>query len=462
MLALALATGGCQSYEAHPLELSAHQDAFLARALDGPEVAQFAASLAQSVPPAPGGFDLADGVSLAEAEAVAMVFNADLRMARLRAGVTEAGAANAGLWEDPTIGVDITRIIENVRDPWKLAATIGITFPVSGRLEVEKSKAGKEHAAALARIVEDEWNTRIRLRAAWASWTALLAQIETAKEFLGRVDQVLAIVDAMEQQGEIPRTEARLFRVEKATKANDLRVLEADLAEGELTIKQLMGLSPVAPISLTRGDFAPPSGDPGPGARPLYETNASIAAARAAYDVAEDALRLEVRKQYPDITLGPGYGLDDGNNEVLLGISLPLPVLNANRRGIAEAHAAREVARGNVETLLERLVSDVARADVQLKATAAQRRALETEIVPLVDTQYAEAREIARRGEVNSLLMLETLTRQHETKVRLIDAVRNESLARIRRDELTGPPWIPALSVTGSAASPPALEGGHP
>ncbi|MDZ4753853.1 MAG: TolC family protein [Phycisphaerae bacterium] len=422
---IALFAGACQSYQARPLDLPAHEKAFLAR----PHLS----------PDAP--FDLADGVTLSEAEAVAIVFNADLRIARLRAGVTLAGAENAGLWEDPVIGVDLTRILASVADPWKLAATVGFTIPVSGRLDIEKAKAKHEHVTELLRVEQREWQARINLRRAWARWSMLSAQAAATREFVDRSGQVLGIVDMMESAGEIPRTEARLFRIEKATTQSSLLLFEAQLASSTLAIKQLMGLAPAAPVELLPTTFEVPTGDLDAASRVMQSPAMRVAIAE--YEVAEQSLQLEVRKQYPDLNLSPGYEREDGNDQVLLGISVPLPILNANRRGIAEANALRELSRAVAETVLEQLIGDLAEAAVQRDAAAEQRIFLESEIIPLVDAEYADAREIARLGEVNTLVLLESLVRQQDAQVRLIDARLAEVLATIRFEELLGPP-IPA------------------
>ncbi len=73
-LALVVIAGGCKTYEARPLDIDADRATFLARTPPSPEVREFAAALAaRSATPAP--FDLADGVTLPEAELVALVFN---------------------------------------------------------------------------------------------------------------------------------------------------------------------------------------------------------------------------------------------------------------------------------------------------------------------------------------------------------------------------------------------------
>jgi len=60
-------------------------------------------------------------------------------------------------------------------------------------------------------------------------------------------------------------------------------------------------------------------------------------------------------------------------------------------------------------------------------------------IVPLVDAQYVDARQVARLGEVNTLVLLESLTRLQAAKVGLVEAARDEAIAAIDLDEIFGP-----------------------
>jgi outer membrane protein TolC len=452
---LALAAGGCQSYERRPLNMAERQAAFLARTPESPEVRAFAESLAaRSIGHSVGTteFDASDGITCEEAEVIALVFNADLRVARLRAGVTLASAENAGLWEDPTIGVDLTRIIESTPNPWKVFSSVGLTIPISGRLEIEKQRAGVEHAAELARVAQREWAVRMSVRRAWSEWTALDAQLAVTRDFLSRVDQILSVVDKMERAEEIARTEARLFRIEKATKASDLAVLESRVREADLRLRSLMGMSPDAPLRLLANGVGPARSTAQARAdvAELQLRNPAVLVAAAEYEAAEKTLELEVRKQYPDIHIGPGYGNEDGQNQVLLGLSVPIPILSANRRGIAEANAQREVARAGAETALEQAIAAVRSAEVRLAAARQRRSTLESEIVPLVDAQYTDARQVARLGEVNTIVLLESLTRQQEAKVGLVDAARDEAIAAVDLDELLGaPPTLLPVSSTG-------------
>ncbi|MGQ0627042.1 MAG: TolC family protein, partial [Phycisphaerales bacterium] len=441
LILMSALAGACQRYDAAPIDLTAHRAEFFDRAARATHLREFAANLAPSTFAPATPFDLADGVTCAEAEVVALVFSADLRLARLRAGVSAASAENAGLWADPTLGVDLTRIINGTPNPWKVFTSLGLTLPISGRLEVEKKRAAAEHAAELSRVAAAEWTARIAIRRAFTEWSALSLRSLTLRELLLAVDQTQSLVDRMEAAGETPRTEARLFRIEGAGRAAELAALESRTLEAELELKRLMGLAPDATITFVSAGIgpSPAEADSLGNASAISPTTPAMLTVMLEYESAEKALELAVKEQYPDLQIGPGYGREDGQDQFLLGINLPLPMFNGNRRAIAEATARRELARAEVETTLEQLESQSRAASLRIRAARAQREAFESRVVPLVDAQYADVRALAALGEVNARVMLETLSRLHDAKDRLIEARRDEALAHLNLRAILGP-----------------------
>ncbi len=129
----------------------------------------------------------------------------------------------------------------------------------------------------------------------------------------------------------------------------------------------------------------------------------------------------EIRKQYPDITIGPQGESDEGQSRVGFVGAIPIPILNSNRGGIAEARAQREVARAAFETEYERIVGRIAALRARLKGVRTGRRTLDKNLVPLVDRQVADARRLMELGEGGSLVLLESLVRAHEAKMKMIE-----------------------------------------
>jgi outer membrane protein TolC len=435
---------GCQRYKRSPVDVERHRAAFLERAAGSAEVKAFADRLTSDGVGDASVFDPTDGVSCAEAEIIALVYNADLRVARLRAGVTLAAADNAGKWEDPTIGVDLVRIVQSTPEPWKVFSNLGLTLPISGRLQIEKQRAGAEHGAELARVVQTEWATRMAVRRAYVEWVAsderrrlLIALIEQMSPFVD-------IVDMLERTGEMARIESRLIGIERATRRAELVELESQERRARLRLVRLMGLSPSADIDLqlqwsgVAFDQEAVT-DVSVSHDQIESGTPAVAVAMAEYEAAEKELELEIRRQYPDLHVGPGYGREDGQDQVLLDLSVPIPILNGNAQGIATAKARREAARAGVETALERQIGVLAEAQERVRSAVNRREAMERDIVPLVDAQGADTRELARLGEVNTLVMLESLTRQHQVKASLVEARREEALAAIDMHEVIGP-----------------------
>lgn len=451
---------GCQSYQPEPLDLAAHREAWLARAPGDEPVRAFAERLAESGQS--GLFDLSDGLSLMEGEIVALVFNPDLRLARLRAGVASATAEHAGLWPDPQVGVDFLSLIEGGSDPFVVTPGLSFTIPISGRLEAEKARADAAAALELTRVAEQEWQTRIEVRRAWLRWSAARMKGEQTERLLGSIESLVASTGRLAEAGEIVRTEAALFTIERVSQRQALLRFRGEAAEAEQELRALLGLSPTAEVELvpmvavnTGADEMTPEA--------AVDRSLALAGLRDAYEVAEQTLRREVREQYPDLTLGPLAEFDRG--ETLLGFSLalPIPILNANRQGIAEAHAERELARAMFETAYERLVGSLAATRVRLESLREQREYIESEIVPLVDRQLADAQSLLQLGEGGSLVLLESLSRVGQTRAALIDARLGESLALVRLAELVGPPSTGRTSTgdRGAAEAAPAADEGE-
>lgn len=439
------ALGGCQSYERAPLELAGHR-AVLDSRVDATEpIARFIERLAQHSSAVPERFDLSDGLSPAEGEVLALFYNPDLRLARLEAGVALATFETAGLWEDPQFGFDGAELL-SPSGPFEYGLTLSLTIPVSGRLGAQKDRAGAAYEAEIRRIVDAEWSTRARVRSAWSSWSAASERLRLLREVIGQIERIAAITDRLEAAGELTRVEARLLRAELVETRTDVAQAELNEVRSRVELLGLMGLPANSDVELMPALPPATAAQPDDPVQRLIKTNTTLAVRRAQYQVAEETLRLEVRKQYPDITIGTGYGSEDNDDRLLLGISFPIPILNANRAGIAEAKARREVARAAAETTFERLARELALARASYDAARTQREAFERDLVPMLDEQSSEVERLINLGEVDTLLLLETVTRRFEAKSRLLDLRLSEINAAVEITHLLGPdePGSPA------------------
>ncbi|MBM4113295.1 MAG: hypothetical protein FJ253_07960, partial [Phycisphaerae bacterium] len=206
-----LALAGCRSYEPMPLDPLAASAAWSARSPDDERVRDFAARIDASESRSVGGFDPRDGLTMEEGEPVAVVFNRRLRVLREQAKVPLATAEFIGLWEDPVLGIELERILESVSNPWIVAASVGITIPISGRLDAAQALAGAEYAAMLQEIAAQEWRTRIELRERWVEWSAQRLRAELTNGLSSRLQRVDEIARRQQEAGVLSRIDARVF-----------------------------------------------------------------------------------------------------------------------------------------------------------------------------------------------------------------------------------------------------------
>lgn len=444
---LLLALGGCQSYEPLALNLDTHQAEWTARRPDSPAVSAFALDFARRDTSRREKYDPSDGLTLAEAEVLALFFNARLRTLRLEAGVALAGALEAGRWQDPELSVDAGVILASISQPWFAAAAIKFTIPLSGRPGVEKDKAFAEHRALWTQVLAAEWRTVAELRLEWLMLAATQFQLQLAEEQQSELQDVQQQTRGLLETGDATAAELRVFDIELLRQKLAIQRLKREAAFAKIRVLDLLGLVPDAPVVLVpQVEF---QGGLPPSLQAVARIrNADLAVQKAKYEVAEQNLRLEIRKQYPDLVIGPTYEIEQGQSRIGIGFGLPIPIINLNRRGIAEARAARLATKSAFEEEYERLASRLAEAEIKLKQATETRELVERELIPLAARQLTEAKELARLAQFDAILLLEALRARYEAAQTLLQARVEEAQARVRLAELVGPTYAPISAPT--------------
>jgi outer membrane protein TolC len=429
---------GCQSYEPVPLDIDTHRSSLDTRLFHIEPLSAFVERLDVLRDGDPTNFDFSDGISPSEGEVIALFYNPELRIARLRAGASLAEFDTAGLWEDPVFGYDGVDIT-SPSAPFEFSIMGNITIPISGRLSAEKERAGAAYEAQLRTIVDAEWQTRAALRSHWAKWAASTERVALIDEVIAQLQKINAIADTLVAAGELNRVQHRLLQVELSSKMVEATEIELQVLEASFDLLDVMGLSPEAASMLIPTFPALELPHVEDETARLIDTNTLLAVRFAEYETAEKSLHVEIKKQFPDIVLGSGYGSEFNDHRVMFGLSIPLPVINANKAGIAIASANREVARATAETTFAHLYRELAAASITLQLKQSQRDHYEKTIVPMLEDQTRDIEKIVELGEVDTFILLETVTRQFDAKQQLIALQLAELDAVINVIRIYGP-----------------------
>jgi len=448
-LALGLSTvalTGCQSYEPAPINLKTFDAEWQMPDLTSPAWKAIAET---------GDIDHIDPntIDLRTAEAMALYGNPQLRKVRALAGVTQAASEHAGVWDDPNLDFGLLYNTDVDSDPWVIGVSLGFTIPISGRLEVAQEQANAEALAELYRVAEAEWQTVQEAQQAWVAWSAVEQKVQAVDGYLAEFDRLATMAQSLADVGELAPTDARLLRIQLVHRQLERTRLQTQADEAQRTLMALMGLRPNAPVTLsaTQIDVDKPI-EPGD-----FDNHPSLVVAQAEYQVAELALKREIRKQYPDLTIGPSYEDDEGQSKIGLGLGLPIPSWNMNRGGIAEARAARSAAQAGVELAYQEAISKLAQAEARLAAAIRTDESTRSNLLPLVETQVTEARQLMELGEVDVLLLNEALTAVAETRLAVLDAAAEKTAAALNYQEQTNPSWpanLPPIAETNQEVSP--------
>jgi cobalt-zinc-cadmium efflux system outer membrane protein len=308
-----------------------------------------------------------------------------------------------------------------------------LTIPISGRLEAEKRRAGAEHAAELMRVAATEIATRARVKTLWAEWSAAKLRVELLEKLVGQLGEISGVTDKLVKAGAVTRAEGRLLTIERATRQAEQSAAALRMEELRSQLHAVMGLVPEAGVLLVAGLEMPRvmEGED-------FSRMPAVAVSQAEYEMAERVLEREVQAQFPDVTIGPGGGRDEGDRRVILGLQFPLPLWNRNVQAVAEAGAARILAGEQLRSVIASQTFALKAARLQLEGARKQREILETAIIPAVDEQVEEIRKVAALGEADGMLLLDAVRRQYEAKVRVIETRVEEIRAAAKLSELLG------------------------
>lgn len=335
--------------------------------------------------------------SLDDAATLALVGNRRLNAMRLKAKGADAVALQSGWWEDPEIDFDISRIIGPAENPFEGGGAFAVTVPLSGVPRLERKKAKAEAKSHRAHILAAE-----KLVAAEARKTALLLHfIAERKRIISEfandasISKALADIEKLFLAHEYPFTDFNATKRRKHERDHMLMELEAAKIESERELRILTGLLPSANITVAIEPAAEPERAPdAPGAEDLAE-HVAVKAALADLNVTEIELKKEIRKQYPNLKIGPGFGVEDGNEKVGAVAGMSIPLWNKNRRDIAQAETERAEKRAEAVSVWKEIAVDAQRAHKNLARLLEHRKA------PAEENE--EAKALLDSGEITPL-----------------------------------------------------------
>lgn len=399
---------------------------------------------------------LADGLTLDEAQRLALLENRRLQAAFLGLGITHAEWVQAGLLRNPSLGLAV--FLPSGGGRTRLAGDLAQDIGDLWRLPERRAAAAADHEQRVLELAGLAADLVAAVRAGYC--TAVAARESRA---LAEADAALAgeLAAAGAQRvavGAASELEAGLLR--GAALESELRATQARRAESE-ALRNLAAL-----LSLP-GDLAGvPLTDPLPEAQPgppaeeavtrALAARLDVRASAAAVASAEARLAVERGESSPDLQAGlVAERPESGSTTDLLagpGLTLELPLFDRNEAGIRRAEAERDQARKLHEGLCVE-VAQQARAAADRAALAAGAAAsVRDALLPQSERSLDLARRSFDLGGVPLMVLLEARRASLTARQALLDANLEAALADI---ELLRAVGGPAREDSGAATAAP-------
>lgn len=364
---------GCAHYNPQPLSAAASASALEQRRLDDPRLRRF-------IEAALGGDDAATVPwSLSTLTLAAIYFHPDLDLARAKLAAARAGVTTAEQTPNPTASLGLTyNSTVTTPSPWTIAPAISFLVETFGRRGYRTAEAKALADAAREDLATAGWQVRGRVRAALLDLWAAGERMRLVEEQLALQDELARLVEKRFSLGAASSLDVTRERVDRNRVRLALRDAEQLRAQARTALAIAIGIPAQAleNATLSLGAFAEPARvdvvqAQGPLRQNALRQRADVQALLAQYQAAQSALQLQIAAQYPNVTLGPGYTYDQGDNKYSLAVSAELPVFNRNQGPIAEAAARRAEAGARFIALQASIIGAIDSALARYRAANA-------------------------------------------------------------------------------------------
>lgn len=397
-LAPAMVVAGCVSYAPAPKSLSQTAAVASARTLLWPGAASTCkrlAPVAQCDPANP------DRLLLF---AALLDNNPDVAAARahLRSVEAAASAARTPPGATLTLSTEYARAASDP-SPWLLGAGLDIPLDAGGRRAARLASADLSVVSARYDLAEAIWTARMGLVRALDAVGIADRQLAVAGELIALQERRILAMERRVSAGEASRAELERVRSDLADARRREAAAVAARQAGVVQIANALGVPaanlPSAALAEGPSEVLPPAGISAEARNQALLARADLLKAMVGYDQAEAELRGEVAKQFPAISVGPGFTWERGLVKLPLNVGLVLPPLDLNRRNIRAAEGRRSEAGAALEAAYATAIGSVDAAMAEWNAAQRALEDLRKLDLPVAQRLSAQAdREIAAGG----------------------------------------------------------------
>ncbi len=349
-------------------------------------------------------------------------YSPELAVAEAQLKVAQAAIITAGQRPNPSVGLGVAYAATAVPNiaPWALG-TAAINFPIETADKRGYRIAQAEHLADAAAIGvgETTWRIRSAVRAALLNYLIAQRQYRLARAYEAASESIAQLLQERIDAGAASAPDLNLALANLATARLKAAQAESGVPETLNGLAAALGVPvgalqgatfawpelehPRDAVSFTRADIQ----------RLALLNRLDLRRTLAQYAAADEAFKLEIARQYPDINLAGGYSWEVNENIFELLPVVTLPLMNQNQGPIAEARARRALIAAQFIALQDSIIAQANGALTKYRgALAAANQASHS--AAFSEERLTGIRRATELGEIDALTLA---TAQLETVV---------------------------------------------
>ncbi|CAN7495601.1 TolC family protein [Variovorax paradoxus] len=366
-------------------------------------------------------------LDLRSALALALRFNPGLSSASREREAGDAAVVQAGAWPNPVFEARVEDLRRGNR-----TTTLQLSQPIElgGKRAARVTAAERARDQAASALLARRSELRASVITMFFELLAAQERLRLAQDSVGLAETATRTAANRVAAGKVSPLEESRARVAEAGIRVELLQAEGALRSARQQLAALWG-NPNPRFTQADGALDRLPADAAaadvesrlPAAPVLRQARLEVERRQALSD-------LEQARRVPDVTVSLGAkrvpadeGMGSSRNQVVVGLSVPLPIFDTNRGNVAEALSREEKARDELAAAELQLGADAARATERLRSARATALTLQRDALPGAEAAYKAA---ARGFELGKFSFLEALDAQ-----RTLFQVRNQHLLAV-------------------------------
>jgi outer membrane protein, heavy metal efflux system len=411
-----------QTYTAKPIEPARIESGFSARNLEDAGLRNY--MLEQGYPQ--NALPIKQW-GLRELTLAAYYFHPDLDVARAQWRAAQAAEITAGQRPNPGISgaLEHHSKTDGGISPWTYGISLAVPVETSGKRQARMDQAASLSEAARIEIGQTAWQVRSRLRDSLLEYQAALRQVSLLQQGVALYSEILQMLENRLQAGLASSTDVSNARLQLQKARHAVEAEKGRVAGLRSSVAVAAGLPSSALDGVQIDDALLDHGNGNLSAQDIQRAGLlnrlDIRSALARYEAAEAVLRLEIARQYPDITLSPGYLWDQGDVQWSLGLSTILALMKKNEGPIAEARAARELQASQFNALQSRTIGELEQSLVNYQ-TSTERVAKAQHLLATQQLRTVQTERQFEAGYTDRLDLTQARLQTLEVEQGMLDA----------------------------------------